>query len=263
MKPTARSRVVVVTRRTVRKNKFIDYVGEYHLTLLIRLGLLPVMVPVAEGAEACLPGYMTGMKGLLLVEGEDVDPARYKALPANSKYVEATHPLKDKIEITLIRHALREKLPILGICRGSQLMNVVCGGTLYGDVQKEKKSSLRHIDPAHYDTYRHPVSLVAGTPLAEWYGRETLQVNSYHHQGIRNLARRLKPMAYAADGLVEAFHHPGAEFIVGLQFHPERMLEEAQGNWRIWKAFGSAVARRERHAGNWLIRPTPRIQSGN
>ena len=63
-----------------------------------------------------------------------------------SKYVEKTHPLKDEIEIRLIRHALRKKLPILGICRGSQLLNVVCGGTLYGDVQKEKKSRLKHID---------------------------------------------------------------------------------------------------------------------
>jgi gamma-glutamyl-gamma-aminobutyrate hydrolase PuuD len=68
-------------------------------------------------------------------------------------------------------------------------------------------------------------------------------VNSYHHQGIRRLGRRFTPMAFAADGLVEAFHDPRAEFVVGLQFHPERMLEEAAGNRRIWKAFGSAVGR--------------------
>ncbi len=243
MNSKTRPPVLVVTRRTARKDKYIDYVGEFHLALLIRLGLLPVMVPVAEGAAACLPDYIAGMKGLLLVEGEDIEPERYKALPENLKYVEATHPLKDEIEIRLIRHALRLKLPILGICRGSQLMNVVCGGTLYGDVQKEKKSPLRHIDFAHYDTYRHPISIVARSPLNKWYGRNTLQVNSYHHQGIRNLARRFEPMAYAGDGLVEAFWDPKAEFVVGLQFHPERMLEEASGNRRIWKAFDSAVRR--------------------
>jgi len=243
MKATTRPPVLVVTRRTERKHKYIDYVGEYHLALLIRAGLLPVMVPVAEGAAACLPGYMSGMKGLLLVEGEDVEPERYKALPENLKYVETTHPLKDKIEIRLIRHALRLKLPIMGICRGSQLLNVVCGGTLYGDVQKEKSSPLRHIDAAHYDTYRHAISIVTGSPLEKWYRRNTLQVNSYHHQGVRKLARRFKPMAFAGDGLVEAFCDPNAEFVVGLQFHPERMLEEASGNWRIWRAFGSAVRR--------------------
>jgi putative glutamine amidotransferase len=244
MKPAARPRVLVVTRRTTRKDKLIDYVGEFHLALLMRLGLLPVMVPVADGAAACLTGYMAEMKGLLLVEGEDVGPAHYKASPEILKYVEATHPLKDQIEIRLIRAALRRKLPILGICRGSQLLNVVCGGTLYGDVQKEKNSPLLHLDAAHYDTYRHPVSIVAGSPLEKWYGRNTLQVNSYHHQGIRTLARRLKPMAFAEDGLIEAFHNPNAEFIVGLQFHPERMPEEAKGNWRIWKAFGAAITRR-------------------
>ncbi len=236
-----RRSVLVVTRRTIRKNKYIDYVGEYHLALLVRLGLLPVMVPVVEGAPACLPDYTAGMKGLLLVEGEDIEPGNYQARRENVKYVEKTHPLKDEIEISLIRHALRKKLPILGICRGSQLLNVVCGGTLYGDVQKEKKSHLKHINFAHYDTYRHQISIEDGSPLSKWYGRTSLRVNSYHHQGIRELAARFKAMAHAADGLVEAYYDPKARFVVGLQFHPERMMEEAEGNWRIWKAFGAAI----------------------
>jgi putative glutamine amidotransferase len=177
------------------------------------------------------------------VEGEDIEPKHFNSTPENYSHLEKTHPLKDKIEIELIRHALRRKLPILGICRGSQLLNVVCGGTLYGDVQKEKKSRLKHIDFAHYDTYRHPISIVAGSPLGKWYLRKTLRVNSYHHQGIRDLAPRFKPMASSKDGLIEAYHDPKEEFVVGLQFHPERMLEERAGNWRIWKAFGSAVRR--------------------
>jgi gamma-glutamyl-gamma-aminobutyrate hydrolase PuuD len=243
MKNAARPRVVVVTRRTRRKHKYIDYVGELHLALLIRLGMLPVMVPVTEGADSCLSEYMEGMKGLVLVEGEDIGPEHYEAQPENLEYLEATHALKDKIEIRLVRRALRGKIPILGICRGSQLLNVVCGGSLYGDVQKEKESSLLHIDPAHYDTYRHPVSVVAETPLDRWYRRKELAVNSYHHQGVRALARRFRPMAFAPDGLVEAFHDPRADFVVGMQFHPERMLEEAEGNWRLWQDFGAAVGR--------------------
>jgi len=236
-----RPSVLVVTRRTIRKHKYIDYVGEFHLALLIRIGVLPVMVPVVEGAPACLPEYMANMKGLLLVEGEDIEPAHYKARPENFKHLEKTHPLKDEIEIRLIRHALRKKAPILGICRGSQLLNVVCGGTLYGDVQKEKKSQLKHIDFAHYDTYRHPISIIPGSPLHNWYRQKTLRVNSYHHQGIRDLAPRFKPMAHTEDGLVEGYYDPKSKFVVGLQFHPERLLEESAGNWRIWKAFGSAV----------------------
>lgn len=239
-----RPAVLVVTRRTVRKNKYIDYVGEFHLALLVRLKTLPVMVPVVDGSRACLPDYVADMRGLLLVEGEDVEPKHFKATRENYKHIEKTHPLKDEIEIELIRYALRRKIPILGICRGSQLLNVVCGGTLYGDVQKEKKSRLKHINFAHYDSYRHAISIVAGTPLEKWYARKTMHVNSYHHQGIRDLAPRFQPMAYAKDGLIEGYYDPKETFVVGLQFHPERMLEEPEGNWRIWKAFCSAVHRR-------------------
>jgi gamma-glutamyl-gamma-aminobutyrate hydrolase PuuD len=235
--------VVVVTRRTLRKEKYIDYVSEAHLALLIQLKLLPVMVPVVDGTLTCLPQYMTNMSGLLIVEGEDVEPTRYKANEANHRYVEQTHALKDEIEIRLIRSALRKKLPIFGICRGSQLLNVVCGGTLFGDVHKEKKSKLKHIDYDNYDPHRHSISIVPDTPLYEWYTRHELHVTSYHHQGVRDLAKRFVPMAYADDGLIEAYHDPKSDFVVGLQFHPERMPEEPEGNLRIWKAFASAVKR--------------------
>jgi gamma-glutamyl-gamma-aminobutyrate hydrolase PuuD len=235
--------VVVVTRRTIRKNKYIDYVGEYHLELLIRMRIFPQMVPVVEGTPSLLPQYMQEMKGLLLVEGEDVEPKRYKPPAATLQYLEKTHPLKDEIEIRLIRYALRKRLPIMGICRGSQLINVVCGGTLYVDVQKEKQSHVRHIDYHNYDTYRHPVAIVSRTPLASWYGAETIRVNSYHHQGIRQLASRFRPMAHTKDGLIEAYYDPKVDFLVGLQFHPERMLGEYAGNLRVWRAFGGAVHR--------------------
>jgi putative glutamine amidotransferase len=241
-----RPAVVIATRRTTRGIRYIDYVGELHLDLLLRLRTFPVIVPVVKGALDWLPQYVKGMCGLLLVEGEDIEPSRYHALPTNTRYLEKTHPLKDEIETRLARHALRRKVPILGICRGSQLLNVVCGGTLFGDVQKEKRSRLKHIDYRHYDAYRHTIATVPGSPLARWYGRTTLRVNSYHHQGIRELAPRFSAMAHAEDGLVEAFHDPAERFVVGLQFHPERMLKEHVGNIRVWKAFAAAVYRRSR-----------------
>ncbi len=238
--------VLVVTRRTTRKDRLIDYVGELHLELLIRLGTFPLMVPVVRGTLACLPQYMERMDGLLLVEGDDVEPKRYAARKANFEYLEKTHPLKDAIELRLLREALSRQVPILGICRGSQLLNVTCGGTLYGDVQREKRSERHHIDYENYDTYRHPVAIVPGTPLARWYRRKTIMANSYHHQGVRRLAPRFAPMAHADDGLVEAYYDPKAEFVVGLQFHPERMLKEYKGNLRVWEAFAAAIHRKNR-----------------
>jgi gamma-glutamyl-gamma-aminobutyrate hydrolase PuuD len=238
--------VLVTTRRTPRGIRFIDYVGELHLELLLRLKILPLIVPVVAGVLDCLPEYVRQMDGLLLVEGEDIEPKRYAAQKENLRYLEKTHPLKDEVELRLLRHALRREIPILGICRGSQLVNVACGGALYGDVQKEKRSRLRHICPSRYDSYRHPIDVVPGTPLARWYGHKTLRVNSYHHQGIRRLARRLRPMAHARDGLVEAYFDPRADFLVGLQFHPERMLREYRGNFRVWEGFAAAVHRRKK-----------------
>jgi len=234
--------IVVVANRATRKNKLIDYVGEFHLELLVKLGAAPVIVPVVPGTLKCLPQYKERMDGLLLVEGDDVEPKRFAARKANFEYVEKTLPLKDEIEVRLLREALSSGVPILGICRGSQLLNVVCGGTLYGDVQKEKGSNRHHIDLENYDTYRHPISVLPDTPLARWYRRKTLRVNSYHHQGIRKLARRFRPMAHADDGLIEAFYDPEARFVVGLQFHPERMLKEYAGNLKVWSAFTAAVA---------------------
>lgn len=233
--------VVVAARRTTRKDRLIDYVGELHLELLIHFKILPQIVPVVTGTLACLPQYMEHMDGLLLVEGDDVEPKRFAAREANFKYLEKTHPLKDEIEIRLLLHALERELPVMGICRGSQLMNVVCGGTLYGDVQREKNSPRTHIDYDNYDTYRHPADVVPGTPLAKWYRRKSLNVNSYHHQGIRELATRFQPMAHADDGLIEAYYDPATAFTVGLQFHPERMLKEYPGNLRVWEAFAAAV----------------------
>jgi gamma-glutamyl-gamma-aminobutyrate hydrolase PuuD len=236
-----RPAVVVVTARTTRKNRLIDYVGEQHLDLLNGIGVLPAMVPVVKGTLACLPQYAAEMKGLLLVEGQDVEPKRYEAVKANYDYLEKTDPLRDEIEIKLLRVALRRGLPVLGICRGSQLMNAVCAGTLFGDVQKEKRSQLKHIDYDNYDGYRHSIEIVPGTPLERWYRRNSLPVSSYHHQGVRQLARRFASMAHTADGLIEAYYDPKAKFVVGLQFHPERMLEQRAGNLRIWQAFGAAV----------------------
>src|ERR1700722_476296 len=150
--------VIVVARRMTRKNRLVDYVGEAHLQLLLRLRLFPLMVPVVKETLSCLPQYSGPMRGLLLVEGEDVEPKRYRARRANFRFVEKTHAVKDEIEIRLLRRALRLRLPILGICRGSQLLNVVNGGALYGDVQKEKKSKLKHINYDHYDTHRHRIA---------------------------------------------------------------------------------------------------------
>lgn len=239
-------RIVIVSRRHRRKALWVDFVGEAHLDLLMGLGARPVIVPVAAYTPALLTSYAGEMDGLLLVEGEDIEPARYRAAPASSRLAEETHPLKDAIEFRLCRLALRRRLPVLGICRGAQILNVIGGGTLYADIGKEKPSRLVHridrgVEGARYHRHRHAVTILPDTPLARWYGRARIRVNSYHHQGIKRLAKRYRPMAYAGDGLLEGFYDPAAPFVIGVQFHPERMLHDYRGNRTLFKAFVSAV----------------------
>ncbi|CAO2180838.1 unnamed protein product [Urochloa humidicola] len=253
-------RVLIVSRRTVRKNKFVDFVGEYHLDLIVGYGAVPVIVPRVAGVHTLLDAFEP-IHGVLLCEGEDIDPSLYDssadaagdagALSAEQlEAVRRLHPSdaaidheKDSIELLLARRCLERNIPYLGICRGSQVLNVACGGTLYQDVDHEllmgpTTAAVQHINYDDYDGHRHPIRVLPSTPLHDWFSGDLtggegedqqLMVNSYHHQGVRRLAQRFVPMAFAPDGLVEGFYDPDAynpgegKFIMGLQFHPERM----------------------------------------
>ncbi|XP_041011885.1 putative glutamine amidotransferase GAT1_2.1 [Juglans microcarpa x Juglans regia] len=245
-------RVLIVSRRTVRKNKFVDFVGEYHLDLIVSYGAVPVIVPRVSGVHMLLESFEP-IHGVLLCEGEDIDPSLYDAelsgfSPEELEEVRELHASdtaidkeKDSIELRLAKLCLERNIPYLGICRGSQVLNVACGGTLYQDVEKELSKQfpelqrVTHLNYEDYDGHRHPVKVVLNTPLHHWFQdsmedeKMELMVNSYHHQGVKRLAQRFVPMAFAADGLVEGFYDPDAyspgegKFIMGLQFHPERM----------------------------------------
>ncbi|CAA6664684.1 unnamed protein product [Spirodela intermedia] len=229
-------RVLIVSRRSVRKNKFVDFVGEYHLDLIVSYGAVPVIVPRVSGVHMMLdsfePIHGADISGL---SAEELDEIR--RLHASDTSIDRE---KDSIELRLAKLCLERNIPYLGICRGSQVLNVACGGTLYQDIGKELskdgKEAVAHIDYDNYDGHRHPVRVIENTPLHSWFDESLkpdqgmeLMVNSYHHQGVKRLAERFVPMAFAPDGLVEGFYDPDAynpeegKFIMGLQFHPERM----------------------------------------
>ncbi|XP_057481375.1 putative glutamine amidotransferase GAT1_2.1 isoform X1 [Actinidia eriantha] len=248
-------RVLIVSRRSVRKNKFVDFVGEYHLDLIVSYGAVPVIVPRVSGVHMLLDSFEP-IHGVLLCEGEDIDPSFYEAelsglSPEELEEVRKIHASdtaidkeKDTIELRLAKLCLERNIPYMGICRGSQVLNVACGGTLYQDIGKELSEKLGedkrvvHMDYDDYDGHRHVVSVVEKTPLHSWFkdsleddSKMEIMVNSYHHQGVKRLAQRFVPMAFAPDGLIEGFYDPDAynpeegKFIMGLQFHPERMRQ--------------------------------------
>ncbi|KAF5457478.1 hypothetical protein F2P56_021578 [Juglans regia] len=248
-------RVLIVSRRSVRKNKFVDFVGEYHLDLIVGHGAVPVIVPRVHGVHMLLDSFEP-IHGVLLCEGEDIDPSLYEEeasglSPEELEEIRGLHSSdtaidkeKDTIELRLAKLCLERNIPYLGICRGSQVLNVACGGSLYQDIEKEVSCKcpddqrVKHIDYDNYDGHRHVVKVVENTPLHHWFkdsleeeGKMGIWVNSYHHQGVKRLAQRFVPMAFAPDGLIEGFYDADAynpdegKFIMGLQFHPERMRQ--------------------------------------
>ena len=257
-------RILCVSRRYLRKNKYVDITGEYHLDLIQNYGGAPVILPRTAKTIQQLCEYLP-MDGLVIAEGNDLSddillkygcnvPERLSD-EAAKKFASDTEMdvPKDELEFALMRFALAAGVPILTFCRGSQLLNCMRGGTLIGDIESQTDSKIQHLrdssDP-DYDSYRHPISVKSNTPLAEWFedslngekNTKTLMVNSYHHQASKDLGWSLVPMAHSPDGIIEAFYDPRYDpskghFVVGLQFHPERMLSDYPGCARCYKSF--------------------------
>jgi putative glutamine amidotransferase len=190
----------------------IALMGWSYISAVQRAGALAVLLPPEDGAD---PDEVLGLiDGLLLVGGTDVDPAAYGAErdPATTY----TTPARDEFELVLARRALELDLPLLGICRGMQVMNVAAGGTLTQDV--ENVDVHRHTPGVFGD---HEVELDAGTLAARATGEERHAVKSHHHQGIDRVGAGLVVSGRADDGEVEALEVPDKRFALGVLWHPE------------------------------------------
>ena len=229
-------KVLIVSRREFRKNKPINWVSEIYLHILGEANIIPVIIPISEKSVNQIEHYLQDYDGLLMVEGGDIQPSLYGKTyaPENLQEVDA---IKDHIEFTCCKHALAHNKPILGICRGLHILNVICNGTLHEDIHQFNNNTVLHVNYEDYDTHRHVIRIEKNTPLHTWYNCSEIYVTTYHHQGIQKLGDNLIPMAFSEDNLIEAAYHPNYTFVVGLQFHPERMLNEHIGNYSIFKSF--------------------------
>lgn len=193
------------------------------------------------GAGVSPERILDEIHGLLLPGGVDVHPRHYGQAP---------HPLlgqvdeeRDALELPLVQEALRQDIPILAICRGIQVLNVAAGGTLFQDL------SLAGVDPSRHRTTEpewgvaHRVSLPGGSLLRAIVGVEEMGVNSFHHQAVDRLAPGFVVTAWSEDGVVEAIESTEHRFALGVQWHPERMVEHHPLQLRIFEAFLSAASR--------------------
>jgi len=238
------------------------------LTMPVRdsdIGMPRVMVEVgylrALGATGLLPLVLSPLddpgvrdrlfdlsSGLVLSGGEDVDPARYGAAPDGSRTVS---PERDAMELDLLQRALERRLPVLAICRGVQLLNVALGGTLYQDLETRMGTRIDHDRFREFDGHIHSIHSAGEVLLSGVFPTADFVQNSAHHQGIEKLADGLTAVAWAPDGLIEAVEYraPDAVWTVGVQWHPERKLEDSTGtNRRLFERFAGEVQNRSSEA---------------
>lgn len=203
-------------------------------------GLLPLILSPLD--HPATRDRLFGLSsGLVLSGGEDVDPSRYGEAPDGARTVS---PERDAMEIDLLHRALDRRIPVLAICRGVQLLNVALGGTLYQDLEARMGTDIDHDRYREFDGHIHAIHAEDEQLLSGVFPDSDFVQNSAHHQGIQDLADTLTAVAWAPDGLIEAVEYrvPGAAWTTGVQWHPERKLEQPSGtNLRLFERFASEV----------------------
>jgi len=207
-------------------------------------GGLPVMVPLLDDEET-LRALYDRLDGLLLPGGLDVDPATYGE--ARRPDCGRLDPARDRVELQFARWAIADGKPLFGLCRGLQIVNVALGGTLYQDIASQLTGAIKHdyFPTAGYsrDHLAHEVTVSSGSRLGSVVGAAPLRVNSMHHQAVKDLAPGLIPTAVAPDGVVEAVEIPDEPFLVGVQWHPESLVERDPRMHRLLARFVEAAGR--------------------
>lgn len=184
-------------------------------------GGVPVIIPPL--LPDAISSLLTGLDGLLLTGGPDLHPSLYGAEP--HERLGPTEQEIDVFELALIDAAQREGLPVLCICRGMQLLNVARGGTLVQDLPTQRPGDVVHRQKVPGRIATHHVSLRRDSEVAALLGRDEIEVNSFHHQAIDRLGRDLRVVGEAADGVIEAVEATDGQFIVGVQWHAESLVE--------------------------------------
>ena len=214
-----------------------------YLEGLEEAGAIPIILPLAaDGADIAQLADLCD--GFLFTGGQDVAPQLYGE--AMKPTCGELCPARDTLEQELLNRALEQDKPILGICRGLQILNVTLGGTLYQDLPTEHPSEISHSMKPPYDRAAHTVRILPDTPLAALLQKQELGVNSCHHQAIRSLAPSLVEMARSTDDLIEAMYLPGKTFVWGVQWHPELSFRTDEDSRKMFMALVTAVIKKTR-----------------
>jgi putative glutamine amidotransferase len=211
--------------RPVFTGKTLQYVEQSVVHWVQSVGALALVIPSPEGVtrrgDVTLADYAELLDGLVLEGGSDMWPGSYGETPLKPEW--SGDRVRDEYEMALLRAFIDAGKPVLGICRGLQVLNVAFGGTLYQDIATLKPGSRTHRDAGLYDQHFHEIELVRGTRLAALYPDvQRITVNSVHHQAIRDLAPGFVVEAVSPDDdIIEALRWTGPSYIAAVQWHPE------------------------------------------
>ena len=211
-----------------------------YIYAIMQAGGVPVLIPSMLAKRGWDVLYQR-LDGILFSGGGDIAPEHFGG--ENHPRVAGIEPLRDSIELSLLRAVVDDGKPFLGICRGIQTVNVGLGGTLYEHLGEQFRGNIDHTYPSTMrTTLVHEVKIEEGTQIAEVVGEPILNVNSLHHQGLKDIAPALRVTGYAPDGLVEAVELPEHPFGLAVQWHPEWMTDQLSTR-KLFKAFVKAAER--------------------
>ncbi|QEN04699.1 gamma-glutamyl-gamma-aminobutyrate hydrolase family protein [Thiospirochaeta perfilievii] len=197
----------------------------YHYIESIEMaGGIPIVIPECRHPDIAKT-YLDRIDGLIISGGDDVSPYLYGENPINE--VEYFSVERDQFEIALVKGAIKRGIPVFGICRGIQIINVALGGTLFQDIRVQTGSEFGHNPKAMpVDRLYHKVVIEDNTTLRTLFKEKLFLVNSFHHQAIKEFGEGLYASAYSQDGIIEAIEMRGNKFVYGVQWHPEDLTRD-------------------------------------
>lgn len=233
-----RKPVIGITANVITLNNGAERsaVSTDYINTIEQAGGIPMVLPVVFEKNT-IRQQAEFIDGLLLSGGYDVDPLLFGEQPVEGLgYVD---PDRDAHEMELTKIATLMNIPVLGICRGIQLINIAFGGTIYQDV-RNVPGGIKHMQNARNNVPTHTVEIAAGSLLYSVFGH-SVTTNSFHHQAIKDLAPGFIATARTLDGVIEGIEQPDSQFLVGVQWHPEMMAAKYPGMLELLKKFISAA----------------------
>lgn len=207
------------------------YVNDDYVKAVAMAGGVPYIIPIVSD-EDLAKEQISNVDALILSGGYDVNPLIYGEEPKQK--LGAILPERDKFDLWLLKEACKMNKPVLGICRGIQLMNAAFGGTLNQDLSYDENCYIKHLQETSPSTAGHTVEIMEGSRLNSILGSK-ITTNSFHHQSLNRVAEGFKVTAKAKDGTIEAIEKNGENFVMGIQWHPEMMSSSSPEMLNIFK----------------------------